>query len=443
MTLVAKETTDCSPAYPASTLIQQLIADVPTTSGRRLLQNALRCISYEEYGASMHYSCSVITKILAMRCEEVSRLVRQLLPLPDMGVRLLRTELGLRAELLKTEYSQQEGETCLRHAIGLHDLLLGKAESSCAEQIPRCTRAEQLIVLLQTLSTRCLESDDSLMRKRLLLKILVLLRLQMSVLLPFAKAQHRTQLTILSVLFHEPLRVARSLLQQYEFYFAYNYAKRLLHLRRMPERSAYLETFYWPDMDAYRQFIAGNATSRVLVTIHMGDFLGAFHRITGLASSDRRAISLRREQHEEENTVVMENINLSVLRHGQNDPVAIVGALRQGNVTLATLFDLKAEFGATATVKFFDQRASFVKGPAQLAIMGRAPILPFVTWEENGVNHLEMESAIDTQPRTGESLHEATTRITQQLVTLAEKWIRRSPAQWKYLTSLPGYFSHE
>ncbi len=116
-----------------------------------------------------------------------------------------------------------------------------------------------------------------------------------------------------------------------------------------------------------------------------------------------------------------------------------MAGLRKGNQSLGVLFDLREDFGATTEVLFFGQRARLVKGPALLAILGRAPIIPFVTWECEEVDRIEMEEMIDTRLLEGESLQHAVTRITQALARLAEKWIRRAPAQWKYLPALLGY----
>ncbi|MDP2284815.1 MAG: hypothetical protein Q8L06_11795, partial [Pseudohongiella sp.] len=90
-------------------------------------------------------------------------------------------------------------------------------------------------------------------------------------------------------------------------------------------------------------------------------------------------------------------------------------------------------------VTFFGHRARFVRGPAEMAILGRARIYPFVCFEEAGQACISMESSFLPEVRAGESLEKAVTRVTQTLVSLAEAWIRKNPAQWKYLDRLPHY----
>ena len=132
-------------------------------------------------------------------------------------------------------------------------------------------------------------------------------------------------------------------------------------------------------------------------------------------------------------------MRLQVLRHGVDSPIEAVAGLRRGDHSLGVLFDLRDDFGTTTEVMFFGCRAHLVKGPALLAIAGRAPIIPFVTWECAGIDVIAMEDLIDTRVLHGESMGAAVTRITQKLALLAERWIKRAPEQWKYLPSLPGY----
>jgi lauroyl/myristoyl acyltransferase len=250
---------------------------------------------------------------------------------------------------------------------------------------------------------------------------------------------------IIGVLLSEPERRVTRLLVQQQHMTALFYCWRLAHYQTRITDNAYLSRFIWPEESAYQRMVHKNQESRVLVTIHMGDFVGAMKRIARHASPERSVTTLQREQ---DSPALRRQFQGGkgqhhVLLHGQYDPVQIVARLRQGNHTLNILYDLGDDFGETTEVDFFGCRARFVKGPALLAIMGKARILPFVTFEEYGSSFIEMQAEIDATPAHGERLDIACQRITQQLARLAEAWIRRHPEQWKFLPELPRYLDRQ
>lgn len=402
--------------------------------------DATRCLQSGEYHESMELGCAAVEGLLALRTETIVRVVRQRLPALDCGVRILSTEVGYRVELSRMEYAEDECVALLHYSILLHEALNAVVGN---DGLPiHFSFTERVLLTLQKISRKCVASHHSFSTSRVLLRGLLSLRFTLMRFLPFENAAAIAQARDLSFLLHEPEPEAQALLRNFRFYSEYNFARRHLHLHRLPGSQQFIDSFIWPEKQAYIDYIAAQPGSRVLVTIHMGDFLGAFRCIAALANSRRAAISLRREQESdrEKNYAFGNRLDHQVLRHGQYNPISIVSALRRGNHTLAVLFDLREEFGETIAATFFGHRARFVKGPAQLAIMGKAPILPFITFESNNKSYIEMESIIETHLLPTESLQCATSRITQQLVFMAEKWISRTPAQWKYLNSISAYF---
>lgn len=223
------------------------------------------------------------------------------------------------------------------------------------------------------------------------------------------------------------------------------YSRRLVHLADAEESERLVREFVWPDESEYKSVVAGDASSRILLTIHMGDFTGAFKRISSHAASDRTATTLKREEAEVGWTELFAGGGSRhfLARHGHDEPLQIVSRLRRGGHTVAILADLKDDFGQTTTVQFLGRGARFVRGPAQLAVSGNACIYPFVTFQSGHEQHIEFAGRITPELRPGENFPDAVNRITQQLVRLAERWIRRSPDQWKFLGSLPDYFVTE
>lgn len=371
-----------------------------------------------------------LQQLLRSRTESVVGEVLRSQPVPKVGLRVVRGEEGLIVRLTEPGCNPARCRR-LQHFV-----------SSLANKLPPMSLAERLEVLVRRLMQTCMLGPANLAAKQRQLKVLGWLSLWLLQRQARPVARLDQQLRLLSGLIHEPEKRMRSLWREHLFWFQVNYARRLLHLENRPGSLAYLQTFFWPDKSDYQRNFGRATSSRVLLSIHMGDFFGGFRLLAMSAEPGRQVISLRRDamhnhgmQH-----FAADRVEHEVFYHDQQHATTIVGALRRGGHTLATLFDLKDDFGSTVIVNFFGHRARFVKGPVQLAIMGRCPIFPFVCFEWQGRNCIEMAPVIDTRLRSGESLHCATVRITQELVKRAEGWIRRCPSQWKYLPVLPTYF---
>src|SRR5690554_5274834 len=377
--------------------------------------------------------CQQLTWSFGQRAEAV--LVRALEGriAPQGGVRITLTELGMGMDAQSTGLTPHESRQRLCYLTELRNLLA---------ELPAPTIAERLLVWLTRWARACITSRCPLVVRKQVLRALATWRDRVGSGVPDHRDQHRTLTIALGTLFNEPAAATRELLTQHRFWMEYQYARRLLHLSSPKYSDRMLAGFQWPDRETYRWLSQGSGQARVLVTIHMGDFFGAFRLIAAQADSDRTVTSLRREVDDGavQKLLVNNPSGHRIARHGVEQPASIVAALRQGNHTLTALFDLSSAFGETAPVTFFGQPARFVRGPAQLAIMGRAVIVPFVTYEHKGQQVIEMEAMIAASRRPDESLVTAATRVTQQLVKLAERWISQRPEQWKYLDKTMSYF---
>lgn len=353
---------------------------------------------------------------------------------PPLGVRIILSEVGARVEL------SDRGLTPLQHSQVLRYL---KGLGQRFSQLPPPGVAERSFIVLRRGARLCMVGEFPLALRKYALYCLVAARGWVGRKVADHHQRQQALGVLLSVMLDEPSTEVRRLLRQHQFWLEYHYARRLLHLRRGPHSERLLTMFLWPDREAYLALAQDTQQARVLVTIHMGDFFGAFKYIAAHADPDRTVTSLRREEDDGSVQGLLLN-NPSghhIARHGTDRPSDIVAALRCGNHTLTALFDLPASFGETVEVMFFGQPARFVRGPAQLAIMGRAWIVPFVTYEQGGRQHIEMASLIRAERRPHESLMSASTRVTQQLVKLAERWIINHPAQWKYLDRMTDYIN--
>ncbi len=78
------------------------------------------------------------------------------------------------------------------------------------------------------------------------------------------------------------------------------------------------------------------------------------------------------------------SIALTVVRAG--DGAQAVRALRKGDIVVV-LYDLPRRFGRTVEVGFFGRRAHVVRGPAELAVLGHADVLPLFThYDADGIS---------------------------------------------------------
>ena len=67
------------------------------------------------------------------------------------------------------------------------------------------------------------------------------------------------------------------------------------------------------------------------------------------------------------------------------------------------------------------------------------PLVPFVTFERDGRDHIQMAPVIPAALQPGESLAEGVRRLTEMLALVMERWIRQAPGQWRFLPTAAMY----
>ncbi|MFN8482537.1 MAG: lysophospholipid acyltransferase family protein [Anaerolineae bacterium] len=105
----------------------------------------------------------------------------------------------------------------------------------------------------------------------------------------------------------------------------------------------------------------------------------------------------------------------------------LVRVLRKGGV-VGVMLDLDTTRGGLST-QLFDAPAQLPQGPARLAMMSRAPIVPFwIVRRPDGGYHLTIEPYLTYSP-TGDKDADAA-RLTRVLAERMEIWLGRYPDQW-------------
>lgn len=382
------------------------------------------------YDESAHVLIQTIEAMLNGRLEPFSFNLLMAVPDTPGSPGIVNSELGFRLTL---PGNVEQHQAAMASVIAI----LKHAD----QQLPPVSLPEKLALQARHAVWRLTNSSAPLLLVRSGLTLLIRLQAVLQLQIEAVRGYHQLKVDILSNFLQEPERKTARLIQSHQFYLYWNYAKRLRHLRQKNPVSALIPDFYWAERADYSAMTTVCKDSRVLATIHMGDFFGAFKCIADELQEARPTISLRRDGETEGIKNLSQRLadEHQVFMHGKDNPVRIVNALRAGGQTLSILFDLSDDFGETTEVIFFGHRARFVRGPAEMAILGRARIYPFVCFDDAGQSRICMEPSFMPELRTGERLQDAVTRVTQTLVSLAERWIRQNPAQWKYLDRLPHY----
>ncbi len=334
----------------------------------------------------------------------------------ECGVRFVLTETGLRGELMRSAFSEQD----ILRAQALKTTLL-------SAPLPR-DPLEQLHALLQRCSVALMQHGQPTALNTFLLTLLHRMRQPLRRQLPWARRRDEACELLVSVLLQEPLERARFLLRRQAL------EQELLRLRQQQSLGSNGPP-HWPERAAYRAWLRQNPGSRILVTLHMGHYREAFHWLAAEAEPGRRVISLQREQTDthSHHHLVDPRLEHHVRGRGLDTTAGVVAALRGGDTTLAILCDLGPRFGETVEVTLFGQPSRLVQGPALLALLGRAPLVPFVTLSRDGRDCILMAPVIVPQLQPGETLVQGVQRITAMLARHLEQWVRMAPEQWRFL----------
>ena len=252
---------------------------------------------------------------------------------------------------------------------------------------------------------------------------------------------HKTRLNFFSILLHEPESEVNNLIIRNKCYSWYFLKKREVY---RSDRGLRLEkTHHWRQRYLYQHYTNCSEGSRVLVSIHMGDFLGALKEVANSVSDKRKVISLRQGNDVEQiKKIIGREERHEVVQRASVSPVNIVSKLRKGNVTLVALTDLGEQFGETETISFMGVAMDFVKGPVLMALLGRADIVPIVSFENAGVDYIEMGPVLRPDTQSHDTIHAAVQANMQKLFRWFEWYVRQYPEQWKYLADCHTYVNN-
>lgn len=188
-----------------------------------------------------------------------------------------------------------------------------------------------------------------------------------------------------------------------------------------------------PDLWQIANFIGRSPRGVVVTTIHGGDYLLGLLRLRlALGSNEKRILIVRKKEASDIETGVFSQFTLDdrpveVVRHAENRALNLIKALRQGHIVVA-LFDLPASYGPTIEVCFLGESMHLVRGPAELAQLGRADVVPMCCARVAGQSNAFFHAPI--RPRT-------TSATSQALAAIASRHIITFPRQWQHWYHVP------
>lgn len=204
------------------------------------------------------------------------------------------------------------------------------------------------------------------------------------------------------------------------------------------------------DENTLQHFLNYHSQGIVLLTIHMGDYLHSILKILKL-SARRKIVILRRKSWSEEEESAFEKLGIighdvEIVRHGPTASRSITRALRGGAIAIL-FYDLPHQWGQTNEVHLFNHQLHWVIGPLQLAMLGKASVIPFFTYNTPEGWICDLKPVRDYS-QLGRNCDRAILlhRELQTMANTAESYIKSHVVQWDHwslLTHMTSGGEHE
>ena len=173
----------------------------------------------------------------------------------------------------------------------------------------------------------------------------------------------------------------------------------------------------------------------IAVSIHMSNFFAGNIMLKSIISAPLVINILKYQPYSKKEAAAytyFENdlIKTKIHRLSENPALKLIKALKNNELVL-TYLDVSPELVETMKVTMFNKDVSFPKGPAELAAITGAVIVPFIVSRMGETSTVAFEEPIEVPlVRNKDTLVETVKVITQKLANHYESWIRRTPEQW-------------
>jgi lauroyl/myristoyl acyltransferase len=173
----------------------------------------------------------------------------------------------------------------------------------------------------------------------------------------------------------------------------------------------------------------------LVTTMHMGHFQLGFLKMVEILRPSRQLSVFKFSQNDRNEDALFEAFTKlgctpNALRAGDGGGREAFLALRRGDIVALTI-DLELQVKSRSIVTFFGRPCNMQDGPATIAALTRAIIVPVVNYvDRNGRRIVRAERPIDAGARdSDEPMPVFIQRTTQQLARTLESWISMAPHQ--------------
>lgn len=190
----------------------------------------------------------------------------------------------------------------------------------------------------------------------------------------------------------------------------------------------------------------------LIVTMYMGNFpLGFLKLLKGIRYHKKVFVFKVNAKNKREEMLFdffrRTGQNIEPIRAGEEGGKKAFLELRKGNV-VAMMIDAEVHVKTRETVQFLNHQCGMQSGPATLAVLSKASIVPVITYlDSNGQVAVRVDAPLFTTPQTpGETQQQIISRLTQAMATQMETWVRMHPAQvqrWSSLVQIINTPAHE
>lgn len=195
------------------------------------------------------------------------------------------------------------------------------------------------------------------------------------------------------------------------------------------------EAVDFPEIERLAAYLRRCSGGVVLTAPHMGDYLSALLRLLSKLSERPLYISRRKDGSDLETAAFAKlagfGVQHRVIRHGRRAGVQLLHAVRRGGVAVL-LCDLPARWGRTLPLPVLGHTMHWVVGPARLACMARAQLVPLLVHRDGRRDVCHVSRVLDLS-RDGC----ATGMIAAELARQVDRAIRARPGQWQHWHLVP------
>jgi len=198
---------------------------------------------------------------------------------------------------------------------------------------------------------------------------------------------------------------------------------------------AQVQAMNFPELERLAAYLRRRSGGIVLTTMHMGDYLCALLRLLAALSDRPLYISRRKAASDLEAAAFAKlagfGVEHVVIRHGGQAGLRLLRAVRGGAIALL-LYDLPARWGRTTPVPVLGRTMHWVIGPARLACLARARLVPLLAHRDGERDVCHVPRVYDAGPGA-----DAAEVIAVELARHAGAAIRARPGQWQHWHLLP------